>query len=184
VPVLKLANHIELHAEKVGLLLCPKAASNAILRAVSRTDTHYTRNLERIRRGYYRIGIVRNTWDRLVAVWASKCNPKWPAKLQHLRNSSFRTGMEFARFLEVVARNTGANHHYYPQHKIVGVCDEIWTTDELDDKWPARFPDLYLTHDNVNVLRERDWRPYYTPEMMEQVGETYADEIKHFGFEF
>ena len=152
-PVLKLANHIELHREKVGLLLVPKAASTAIRHAVRRSDHAYSTNLPTVDRKYYRIGIVRNTWDRLLAVWHAKTNPAWPAKLQHLRNSEFQSGMQFAPFLEIVARNIEANHHYFPQHKIIGRCDQVWTTDQLDARWLERFPAMPLTHDNVNVLR-------------------------------
>lgn len=183
-PRLKLENHIELHQDKIGLLLVPKAASNSIRHAVRRSGKPYSSNLPIVGKDYYRIGIVRNTWDRLLAVWHAKCNPKTPAKLQHLRNSAFKTGMDFAPFLKIVVRNTQANHHYYPQHKIVGRCDEIWTTEELDDKWLAKFPSMPLTHDNVNVTRERDYRPYYTPDLVAVVRESYADEIEHFGFEF
>ncbi len=179
-----LANHIELHRLKVGLLLVPKAASTAIRSAVRRSDQAYSTNLQIVRRKYYRIGIVRNTWDRLLAVWHAKTNPAWPWKLSQLHNSEFQSGMDFAPFLDIVARNIEANHHFYPQHKIIGRCHQVWTTDELDAKWLERFPDMPLMHDNVNVLRTRDYRPYYTTALADLVREIYIDEITHFGFEF
>lgn len=183
-PVLRLANHVELHNERIAFMLVPKAASNAVVRACQSTSQHVTTNLINVNRNYYKIGIVRNTWDRLLSVWHSKCNPEWPTRVVHLNDSMFKSGMDFLPFLKVVVLDIEANHHFYPQHKIVGDCDEIWTTDELDQKWNKRFSYMMITHDNVNVHRDRDYRGYYTPDLVDMVAEAYEAEIKHFGFKF
>ena len=186
VSVVMLNNHIALHKQGVMLMLVPKAATTAIKNAVSLTGgLSKSMQQPQAKAGYYKIGIVRNTWDRLVSCWHQKTNADWPDKVDQLRDPRFTTGMNLTAFLEVVAENPRANHHFYPQDQIIGDCDEIWHTEQLIAKWAERLPKLRgLCHDNVNVHRKRDFRPYYTDGAALLVAELYQREIDLYGFRF
>ncbi len=67
------------------------------------------------------------------------------------------------------------------------LVDEVLRYDRLEEDW-CRFARKYgiegsLGHHNGSN-RDRDYRPYYTPESREIVREYYREDIEVFGYEF
>ena len=179
-PKLFLENHILLHDKRVGLLLVPKCAASSIRQSIKNSDYWYAVARSRVPASYHRIGIVRNTWDRLVSCWYQKTKSYW--RVPQLRNDRFKLDMSLRDFVAVVAHDIRANAHYYPQDEIVGECDEIWRLSDLRAEWERRFPDIELMH--VNGSDREHYAEYYDAELQDVVGDLYAAEIKRFGFTF
>ena len=178
-------NHIELPQYQVALMLIPKAAGSAIRQSVQMAGVTHRMNLSpsQIREGLMRIAVVRNSWDRIVSCWHQKTNKRWPDKVAQLRDPRFYTGMPFGEFLEVVADDHRANHHFYPQNELLeGRYQAFWRLEELAERWVERF-DFPLLKANVNPHRKH-YSEYYNERMRDQVGALYASEIDEFGFTF
>jgi len=178
-----LDNHIELPTHNLGLLVVPKVAASSMRRSVEASDIPYRVGLASLHKDYHRVAVVRNTYDRLLSCWAQKCSPHFPDKAEQLRNHRFYTGMAFSEFLDVVARNPRANHHFYPQDEIVGEYDEVWFLPELDARWRSRIPDIELLHLNKNPHRSNGWTAHYTAEDAQLVAGLYENEIIRWGFD-
>lgn len=178
-----LNNHIELPEHHIGLLLVPKAGASSVRRSVEASNAAYRASLATVRSDYHRIAVVRNTYDRLVSCWAQKCNEHFPEKVVQLGEAPFYTGMPFSEFLDVVAQDPRANHHYYPQDEIVGEYDEVWFLPELNDRWHARIPDIQLHHLNANPHRAPGWREQFGESDVRLVQDLYRNEILRWEFE-
>lgn len=162
------------------LVPVPKAGASTILR---RFATGYVAGVPDP--WFHRIAVVRNTWDRLVSCWHQKTQTT-KARVAHLGGHpfSFWFGMPFEAFLVVVAANIRANHHFYPQLEWIGEYDELWTTDELDEKWRERFAGEQPKRCNVWRQQRNAYQNYYNGYNRDLVADLYADEIAAFGFKF
>ena len=182
-PVVLLDSHVFFPKRHVGFYLVPKAGATSIRKALRSIGEPTKANLPKLPPTCHRIGVVRNTWDRLISCWAQKTATQFPANLAHLRDDRFTTGMSFEAFLEVVEKDPCRNHHFYPQDKIVPAGVEIWELPELSKRWLEMFGKP-LQVENSNPHRVTDYQTYYTADTKVLVAQIYAAEIERFGFIF
>ena len=184
-PIVLLDSHVYLPKRNVGFYLVPKAGATSIRRALGSVGEQAKSNLSELPAACRRIGVVRNTWDRIVSCWAQKTATQFPKNLAHLRDDRFSTGMSFEAFLAVVEKDPCRNHHFYPQNKIVPADSsvEIWELPKLSERWLAMFGKP-LRIENNNPHRVTDYKTYYTAETQALVARIYAAEIERFGFVF
>ncbi len=150
--------------------------------------------------GYFRFAFVRNPWARLFSCYMDKI--VGPSIREHqpfiLERFGFSPGIPFERFVQGVAGidDAEADDHFRGQFYTLSwqgelVVDYVGRFENLPRDWDIvrdshGLPELPFAPVNTNRPRfDFDYhKPHYTPELIEIVAERYADDIRHFGYEY
>lgn len=131
----------------------------------------------------YTFAIVRNPWDRLISEMF------W-------RNQRLNTNITIDRLItqceNETKRGRNGNCHYIPQwlytHDDNGnqLVDDIFKLEDMDNnvKTINNRLNVDLTVGKANSTDREDYRSYYTPELVKQVGKLYERDIEYFGYDF
>lgn len=163
------------------------------------------------KRGVLVVGFVRNPWDRLVSCYRNKMladeDATYYAKqsgderdyidgvfLSFRKFGTFKKGMTFEQFVHAVSEipDSEADPHFQSQHCML--TDE---TGEFLPNFLGKFETLnsdfnrlcaiYKISGNLDHLRpsgSRNYLNYYSPDLIDKVGERYHMDIALFGYTF
>lgn len=195
-------NTIILPDFKLVFFCVPKAANSSIKAAILAAlgvdvtedvpHSHPALNLcrpEAVRRfkDYLRIAVVRNPFDRLVSFWKQKiCT--WRVDVQGHSRDGFHRDMPFEQCAAKVCENPHRNAHYWPQAELVRRPHFIGRTENLERDWEwirhlAQPLELgKLPH--YNKSEHGHYRDYYDWTTRRMVENTYAADLKMFGYSF
>lgn len=142
------------------------------------------------------VGFIRNPFDRLVSCWYDKCIIQ-----NHRTNTLYglRHGMPFETFAKTITEvpHHQADKHWRPQSfdmytpmgrvlPHVFVRFENIASDwnaaclQIEKHSGARLPALQHKH----ASNKGPWREYYTPDLIERVGDYFHDDLVNFGYSF
>ncbi len=148
---------------------------------------------------YFRFGFVRNPWARLFSCYRDKIvGPTVRDDEFILGDYGFTPGMPFAAFVRGVAEidDLRADPHFASQfhalsHEGELAVDYVGRFERLPGDWDRlcqRYDLPELPWAPVGSSRPRfdfdHHKPHYTPELAEIVGRRYADDVRHFGYEY
>ncbi|WP_175631948.1 sulfotransferase family 2 domain-containing protein [Virgibacillus siamensis] len=183
----------------------PKTAGNGIVKSLfGGYDelNHFTiHDFKKINKNYfaeaYKIGFVRNPWDRLVsAFFYLKQGGSSP--LDQEFRKKYLKDITFEEFVYKLKENSYRNKifkwvHFTPQHKFL--CNdqgeiqvdylgryETLTNDFENLKMVFQIPNIRL--DKHNTSKHKDYWDYYNYEMMKIVEEVYKDDVEIFKYRF
>ena len=135
---------------------------------------------------YFKFGLVRNPWDRLVSVWKNKVIDNHQSGVKDLR--------EYKNFSMFVKKTCEKNLHKCDRH--IMLQSELLPHEHLN--WIGRFENLQehfnticdkigiprtqLPHENKS--NHKHYTEYYDDETREIVAEKYAKDIEYFGYSY
>ncbi|MAG56340.1 MAG: hypothetical protein CMJ83_08630 [Planctomycetes bacterium] len=143
--------------------------------------------------GHWKFSFVRNPWDRLVSCHASKIEGSFHHGFERFR--ALAPGMPFDAFARAIVDipDSVTDPHLRSQYCFITDADGELLVDfvgrferlaedfrQVCDRIGAG--DVALPHEKKT--RRRDYRGYYSPELIEIVGERYAADIDRFGYAF
>jgi len=134
---------------------------------------------------YFKFGFVRNSWDKMVSVWAMYTTNE--SKMHTFSDFFGKPAQEvtFKEFLYAIP--AFKNHHWELQTHMIPECvDFVGRFESFGADWQAVCDRIGLvaTIGRANSTAHRNFREYYTPELKSRVAELYAPDIKRFGHEF
>jgi hypothetical protein len=149
--------------------------------------------------GYFRFGFVRDPWARLFSCYQDKIlGPVLHGRDFIFGDFGFAPGMAFPDFVRGVAGipDEQADGHFVGQFYTLSdqrqlVVDYVGRFENLPADWEPvrqRFDLAPLPWTPVDSTRRRSdfgfHLPHYTPELVDIVARRYADDLRHFGYEF
>lgn len=134
---------------------------------------------------YFKFGFVRNPWDKMVSVWAMYTTNK--SKMHTFSNFFGKPASQvtFEEFLRVI--HVFKNHHWELQIKMVPEClDFVGRFETFGTDWQKVCDQIGITNTigKTNSTKHKNFRNYYTSELIDLVAELYAPDIERFGYEF
>ena len=128
---------------------------------------------------YFKFAFIRNPWDRAVSHW------KYAVKDWGFKEN-------FSSFLDIVLRDAS---------KMITFNQLDWITNKKNEvkvDFIGRFENLQEDFDKIcdkigvpkqqlshrNASKHKHYTEYYNKETIQIVAESYAEDIKHFGYEF
>jgi hypothetical protein len=132
--------------------------------------------------GLFKFGFVRNPWDLLVSYWTFI--RQTPGHKRHRRVMALPS---FAHYVEYEIRRgsfsqvgmlCGRDGRVLVD--FVGRFESL----EADFAFICRRIGIDAALPKVNVANRGDYREFYTPALVDRVGEAYADDIERFGYVF
>ena len=135
---------------------------------------------------YFKFGIVRNPWDKLVSQYHKHIKG---GKMGSGENDSFEDWINntWNRFRIEENENKKYGQHIGPQYDIVEGCDFIGRFENLQQ-------DVYTICDKINLPRlklpqtnsstHQHYTKYYNNKTREMVAELYAKDIEYFNYKF
>lgn len=196
---------LDFHESKCIFVHIPKAAGTSVSTSLfGGTTSHYTMlhyryfftktELEE----YFKFTFVRNPWDRLVSAFeflrAGGMNARdkaWASK--HL--SGFNSFDEFARKW-VTRRNVRTMIHFVPQTTFICLQDSepaidfIGRYEQLEHHYEyvrrrvRTSSSTHLLALNRTSEKPRDYRSYYSDDLIRKIGDVYAEDIAILGYDF
>lgn len=134
---------------------------------------------------YFKFTFVRNPWDRMVSNW--KMFTTTPERIEQLRSLANRIPQNFEEFVSIAL--TIDNHHWIPQVQFLIMPVDFIGRVENMDKDIQHVADCIgvsvnnVTHHNASS-NQTHYSHHYTPELIERVGNYYAEDIERFGYTF
>jgi len=148
----------------------------------------YRRKNKKVNLKYFKFGFVRNPWDRVASCYVHKiCDPK-AKKLLMGDGDKLWYNMSFEEFVDYICKHDNESRidaHLRSQHTFVDTCDYVGRFETLDKDFAHVIKTLGLPLyplKKLNTHLVRPWREYYTPELIEKIGQRYAKDIKMFGY--
>lgn len=134
---------------------------------------------------YYKFGFVRNTWDKLVSVWAMYTTNERKAELfrNHFKKEPSQVGFE--EFVAAIA--TFKNHHWELQVRMIPEeLDLVGRFETFSSDWGKACREMGLAPEihKSNWTTHRNYKEHYTDELERLVAEIYAPDIDRFGYRF
>lgn len=163
----------------------PKAASTTIRHAFyqnrqSASMTNPRNSLE----SYFKFTFVRNPWDRMVSNW--KMFTTSPKRILQLKSMTNKDLSRFDHFIDFAIHN--ANHHWQPQVLFIPEnLDFIGKFEDFDEDMNKLLEILGrepLKFDKRNTTKRTKYQDYYTPSLIDLVGNFYQSDIEKFGYQF
>lgn len=184
------------------IMLTPKCASQSIVEAYLATKPRRMRFssksfVERKCTQHFILGMIRNPFSRLVSCWMDKCVNKPGHRTWQLYGMA--GGMTFEAFARAACEvpHAEADKHWrsmsFDMFTDAGeaIPDEFVRIENLDAEWEAATKRLYaatriqlpaLPHNHASG--HKPYREYYTPALVELVGDYYHDDLVNFNYSF
>ena len=171
----------------------PKCASSSLRDLFFNSDNSYSmKNPEQNLEQYFKFSFVRNPWHRMVSNWKMFTTKQGRIKqLKAMTNKDMAHFMEFENFVRFAKENK--NHHWQPQFLYHPEdLDFIGKLETIDDDLNHIFDHLgkertqvkHLNKTNTKADDSTSYTRYYTPSLIDLVGNMYAEDVKRFGYEF
>ena len=146
-------------------------------------------------RNFYKFSFVRNPWDRAVSSYnflsrgGTAATRGWEHEI--LRQRSATVGdLSFEAFIVERLAECTEELHFRPQHSFVcengvNLMDFTGRYENLAEDFArvAGVLGIETPLPRVNASAKRDWRQYYSPELINIVGDIYAEDIELFGYQ-
>jgi hypothetical protein len=163
----------------------PKCGSSTIRSAVFRGDRGPSlRDPRRPLDSYFKFTFVRNPWDRMVSNW--KMFTRVPRRVAQIESMTDQDVTAFADFVDFARRQT--NHHWVPQTAFIeDDLDFIGRLESFDrdiEEVRRRAGFGGLEFPTVNANPGEPYVEYYTPDLVDTVGEMFRSDVEAFGYEF
>lgn len=138
---------------------------------------------------YFKFAFVRNPWDRIVSCWHNKvieANRFRFSEEKHHKMQDFSCFVDWAA--DVGAH--GRNPHIMPQSKLIDLnnCDFVGRMENFEDDLDRVFQCIGLTNTSRASLNQtqnrKSYEEYFTPRLIEKVGEIYRKDAQLFGYEY
>lgn len=134
---------------------------------------------------HFKFGFVRNPWDKLVSVWFMYTTNQ--SKMHTFSDFFGKPAQQvtFEEFLRAIP--VFKNHHWELQIKMAPEClDFVERFETFNSDWQkiCDRTGLVNTIGKTNSTKHKNFRRYYTPELVELVAKLYAPDIECFGYEF
>jgi hypothetical protein len=138
---------------------------------------------------YYLFTVVRNPWARAVSQWAygRYDNLDFPTFVDLVVNEDYaqlHPGTRFKGDREVFQYcRPQSDYIYYNGKRIV---ENIMKVENLEEDFKIVREKYGITEElpRINRSRHKDFRDYYTDELIEKVGDYYAKDVDNFGYTF
>lgn len=177
---------VYIHEEKSLMYFdVPKCASTSIRKAFFNRDNSYSmRDPEKELSEYFKFSFVRNPWDRMVSNW--KMFTTQPFRIKQLESMTADNLDRFEDFVHFATHTK--NHHWQPQSLFLPEeLDFVGKVERFEDDFNLLLnkigePPVKQRHDNKTV--RKNYQEYYTPSLVDIVGELYEDDVKTFGYSF
>ena len=163
----------------------PKCASSSIRLSFFNMERHFSMNNPKRRlKEYFRFTFVRNPWDRMVSNW--KMFTTQPLRIKQLKSMTNKNLTDFKDFVEFAAHTK--NHHWQPQVLYLPEdLDFIGRVETFNEDFSQLLSiigkgGMKVEHLNVNIRKK--YHEYYTPSLIDLVGEMYSEDIQRFGYCF
>lgn len=194
------------HSSKLIFIHIPKTGGSSIERlAFVGGKGHDTlaeikrRTPPEIYQTYFKFGIVRNPWARLVSAYCyfeqMTIFHKWyrvPAnRITRRRIKAYLSCTDFLERFQL--SDFCGDIHFIPQHRFVKVeegsvgLDFVGRLEQLEDDWRKiceRIGHQYAPLPHKNSTNHRDYRSYYNDKTAEHIAKQYEEDIKLFGYRF
>lgn len=163
-----------------------------------------TEELNNEYQAYLRFCIVRNPWDRLVSCYKDKIREidyvmdgyiNGVSVIFQEYGSRFYGGMPFNEFVEVVCNIPDAESEHHFSSQLFQILDdegnllvnyigkfESLAEDLMEINRISGFPNNKFPH--FRKTKAKDYQEYYTPELIELVGQRFQEDIDFFKYEF
>lgn len=171
--------------KKIMYFSIPKAASGTIRKIFFPEGNRLSKcHPKRPNDEYFKFTFVRNPWSRIVSNWTMFT--KYTGRIRQLKSMTDKDLSKFEDFVHFAS--SAKNHHWQPQvlflyeqPDFIGRIERIEQDfTELSDKLDIDIEAPKKT----SVSGHRPYWEYYTPSLIEFVGEMYAEDIKRFGYKF
>ncbi len=138
---------------------------------------------------YYKWGVVRNPWSRILSTYENKVKPKF-GKLREFWDLSFE---QFIRKLAKKNIDTfsqkACDGHIRPMYLTMPVSDMdfVCRIENFQDDFNTVCDKIGMTRQKLpqkNKTKHKHYTEYYSDETRGIVAEKYAKDIEYFGYEF
>ncbi len=194
------------HSSRLIFIYIPKTGGSSIER-LSCVGGKGHDTLARIKRqvapdiyqSYFKFGIVRNPWARLVSAYSyfeqMTIFHKWyrvrENRITRRRIKAYPNCSDFVSRFQL--KDFYSDIHFIPQCRFV--CDDersvaldyVGKLEQLEDGWRLicdRIGQKYEPLPRRNSTVHKDYRSYYSDEAAEHISEQYAEDINQFGYTF
>lgn len=132
--------------------------------------------------GFFKFAFVRNPFDRFISYCAFMTRVR--GELEAKPHQVMRFYIDRPQWQHVL---------FQPQHQFVCeaagnlLSDDVGRVEEMQesyDRMAARIGIPTTRLEKVNATKRRDYRSYYTPELVDAVASLYARDLELFGYEF
>lgn len=136
-------------------------------------------------RRYYKFGVVRNPWDRVVSLYLRK------------EGIQMRDQMDFDSFVDWIQNSSDTCIHcqgirfqadWLRDVNGKTLVDFIARFERLDEDWKTIAARLGLAdtlpRDNANSERKKRYTEYYTPRTRDIIGRKFDEDVRRFGYGF
>lgn len=166
----------------------PKCASSTIRHFIFSGDNSYSlKDPKREISEYLKFTFVRNPWDRMVSNWKMFTTKR----IKQLRSMTDLDLSKFEDFADFAISHY--NHHWLPQSlylpEKLDFIGRLETFDE-DFKQLLKLISWDFKEENIKRIKKRGstkhlpyWE-YYSPKLVEKIGEYYKADIEKFNYEF
>ncbi len=138
---------------------------------------------------YFKFAFVRNPWDRLVSCWLNKVIRKNAFEFSDSHHEKMKDFAAFVAWVEGQNLSEG-DIHIRAQSSLIDLndCDFFGRMENFENDLAYVFSKLGLPTHNRSVRNQsgqrKPYQEYYTPELVDQVGEIYSKDIRLFGYKF
>ena len=201
-------DHRNIYVQKYQLLVykIPKVASTTIWSLTAQLLGHDMNKLQlrsialpykpfyEIRQSaeLFKVGFVRNPWDRLVSCYVQKKEYVREAFFERL---GVKSDISFAEFVDVVSKTPDDQIERHARSQFTYLIDHTgeWIVDYIgrfehfanDLKYVFNKQNIEdLEVPQLNISNRSNYKQYYTPELVQKVAERYQLDIELFGYSF
>jgi len=141
---------------------------------------------------YFKFGIVRNPWDRMVSNWSMFCRARLPGREEKIQRLFGKPAADIG-FDEFIRGSVHIhNHHWQPFVELFPwdgdtlQIDFVARLESLNDDWKElnRRLGIQLDLGVDNRTAHRHYREYYDDELRDIVATSFKDDIRVFGYAF
>ena len=133
---------------------------------------------------YFKFTFVRNPWARMVSNWTMFT--KYKGRIRQLKSMTDEDLSKFEDFIDFAKR--AKNHHWQPQVLFIPEePDFIGKVENFNEDFSKLCHQIGFSIEMPNKTGSSEHKPYweyYTPSLVEQVREMYAEDIERFGYTF
>lgn len=163
----------------------PKSASGTIRKTLFPEGNIATKvNPKESSDKYFKFTFVRNPWSRIVSNWTMFT--KYTGRIRQLQSMTNEDLSNFEDFVNFAKKAN--NHHWVPQVLFLPEePDFIGRVENFNEDFSKLCHQLGIDIELPPKTGSSEHKPYweyYTPSLVETVGEMYAEDIERFGYTF
>lgn len=163
----------------------PKCASSSIRKSFFDNNVSLSmHNPKKRLNEYFKFTFVRNPWDRMVSNW--KMFTTQPFRIKQLKTMTDKDLTNFKDFVNFTTQTE--NHHWQPQFLYLpenpDFIGRLETFNEDLSRLLSAIGKEAIQVNQINKTVRKRYHEYYTPTLVDLVGEMYSEDIRRFGYTF